>query len=348
MSTTEQEMKAPPAPEPQQLLTQLATGYMASSALYAAVKLEIAERLAGGARNVAELAAEAGAREDALYRLLRSLASLGVFEETEPRRFAANPAAELLRADSRESVRDLVLWMADPFHFRVYAELLHSIRTGEPAVEKVTGVPVFEYLTQDRELSESFNNAMTLFSRPVIQAALKVYDFSGIDVLVDVAGGHGEVLLSILGKYPDMRGILFDVNHVIAGAVPRIEASGLADRCTTVAGDFFKSVPLDGNAYIMKHIIHDWDDERALIILKNIREGLDKKSGGRVILLEAVLQSGNKPDMGKLIDLEMLVMPGGRERTADEFEDLFERAGFELTRILPTESPLSVIEARPR
>ena len=166
-----------------------------------------------------------------------------------------------------------------------------------------------------------------------------------IRVLVDVAGGHGRVLTSILQRYPAMRGVLFDQEHVIAGSGPLIADSGVADRCTAVSGDFFSAVPAGGDAYIMKHIIHDWDDDRSLTILRNIHRVLAGVSNGRVLLLESVVQPGNVPDFGKLIDMEMLLIPGGRERTADEFAALFARAGFEMTRIVPTASPLSVIEA---
>jgi O-methyltransferase domain len=229
------------------------------------------------------------------------------------------------------------------------AQLLLQIATGhfmagQPAAEKVTGMPVFEYLPRQPELGEIFNNAMTSFSRQVIPAALEAYDFSGIDLLVDVAGGHGAVLTAILQQYPNMRGVLFDLEHVIAGAGPLIQAARVQDRLKTEAGNFFTKVTPGADAYIMKHIIHDWDDERALKILGNIRKAM--KPGGRIILLESVLASSNEPDFGKLIDLEMLVMPGGRERTADEFRALFQRAGFTVTRIVPTKSPLSVIEAR--
>jgi len=165
-------------------------------------------------------------------------------------------------------------------------------------------------------------------------------------VLVDIAGGHGQVLTSILREYPAMRGVLFDLDHVVAGAASTVEAAGVRDRCEMVSGDFFKAVPTGGDAYIMKNILHDWDDDRAIAILKNIRIALDEGAGGRVILLESVIPPGNQPDFGKLLDIEMLLMPGGRERTAEEFESLFDRAGFDLTRIVPTESPLSVIEAR--
>ena len=334
----------PPEVAASQHVFQLATGYMASTALYIATKLRVADHLAGGAKSAAELAALSGANEDAIYRVLRLLSSVGVFEEVSPRRFANNPAAAALRSDVAGSAYHMTVWMADPFHLRVYADAMHSVTTGQPAVEKTLGVSVFEYFPRDRELSETFNNAMTAFSAFVIPAALEAYDFSGIDLLVDVAGGHGQVLTSILQKHPNMRGILFDLEHVIAGARPRIEAAGLADRCETATGDFFTAVPAGGDAYIMKHIIHDWDDARAATILRNIRTAM--KPGGRVILLDSVLTPANQPDFGKLIDLEMMLMPGGRERTEEEFRALFASAGFELTRVVPTQSPLSVIEAK--
>jgi hypothetical protein len=329
-----------------QLILQLGTGYIASSALQVAARLTIADRLAAGPRTAAELAAETGVQADALYRVLRTLSSMGVFVEMPSRRFALNPAAELLRTNHPARHHPLILWMTDPFHFRTYAETMHSVETGRPAADKVAGMPVFEYFAKDRELSDTFNNAMTAFSAQVAPAALRAYDFSGIEVLVDVAGGHGELLMSIASAYPHLRGILFDVDHVAAGAAARIQAAGLADRVQTAAGDFFKSVPA-ADSYILKHIIHDWDDERATLILENIRRAMTRTAASRVVLLESVLQPANQPDFGKLIDVEMMLMPGGRERTAEEFGALFERAGFTLSRIVPTESPLSVVEARP-
>jgi SAM-dependent methyltransferase len=323
---------------------QIASGYIPSAALYAAAKLGIAGRLAGGPRSADELGRDTGANPDALYRVLRLLASVGIFEEREGRRFANNEASDTMRPGTPGSVHDMVLWMADPFHFRVYAEAMHSVMTGQSAVEKATGVPVFEYFQKDRELSEVFNNAMTMFSAYVVPAALDAYDFAGIGTIVDIAGGHGQVIRSILERYPSMRGVLFDLEHVIAGARPRIEAAGLSNRLQTRSGDFFTAVPEGGDAYVMKHIIHDWDDERAMVILQNIRKAMNP--GGRVILLESVLPPGNTPDFGKVIDLEMLVLPGGRERTEAEFRSLLDRAGFALTRIVPTQSPLSVLEAR--
>jgi len=334
----------PPEAAATQLLFQLGTGYIASAALQVALKLELADRFSSDPMPVGELARATGVDEDALYRVMRALASLGLLEEPTPRMFRLTLAGSMLRKGPG-SFHDMGLWITSPFHFRVYSEMLHTVTTGRPAAEKVTGMPVFEYLVANKELSEIFNNAMTGFSAGVAPAALEAYDFSGIEVLVDVAGGHGMVLTSILRQYPGMRGVLFDLPHVIAGSEPVIEAAGVKDRCITSSGDFFKEVPSGGDAYIMKHIIHDWDDERSLTILRNIHAVLAGVPNGRVILLESVVQPGNAPDFGKLIDMEMLLIPGGRERTADEFEALFARAGFDLTRIVPTASALSVIEA---
>jgi O-methyltransferase domain len=334
----------PPQAAAAQLLTQLATGHIVASALQVVLRLGVPDWLARGPRTAGELARAAGVREDGLYRVLRALASVGVFAETAPRRFALTEAGQLLVSGAPGSMRDMGLWVTSPFHFRVYAELMHSVQTGQPAVEKVTGMPVFEYFPTQPELSEIFNDAMTNLSEGVVRAALDVYDFSGIGVLVDVAGGHGAVLTAILNAYPRMRGVLFDLEHVVVGAWPRIEAMGLNERCSTESGDFFKAVPAGGDAYILKHIIHDWDDDRAVTILRNIRAAMGGKRG-RVILLESVLQPGNAPDFGKVIDLEMMVMPGGRERTADEFRGLFAQAGFAMTRVVPTASPLSIVEA---
>ena len=342
MSTSAPPM--PPQAAAAQLLTQLATGHIVASALQVVLRLGIPDALAGGPRTSAELADAAGVREDGLYRVLRALASVGVVFEAPTRRFALTEAGALLVSGAPGSMRDMALWVTSPFHFRVYAELMHSVKTGQPAAETVTRMPVFEYLQTQPELSEIFNDAMTNLSEVVVRTVLEVYDFSGIETLVDVAGGHGAVLTAILNAYPRMRGVLFDLEHVVAGAAPRIQAMGLTDRCTTQSGDFFTAVPAGGDAYIMKHIIHDWDDERALAILRNIRTAMGGKRG-RVILLDSLLQPGNAPDFGKIIDLEMMVMPGGRERTADEFRVLFASAGFAMTRIISTQSPLSIIEA---
>ena len=328
---------------PAQQVLQVATGYMASSALYAAITLNVADHLAPGPKDMAGLAKATGANEDALYRVLRLLSSLGIFDEVSPRKFALTPAAELLRTDVPGSLRGMAGFLPDPFHYRAYGDIMHSMATGKPAVEKTLGMPVFEYFAKDPEYSKVFNDAMTAMSAPVAAAAIEAYDFSTAGTLVDVAGGHGEVLMSILKANPNVKGILADIGHVVDGAKPRIAAAGLSDRMQAVACDFFAAVP-EGDTYIMKHIIHDWDDERASLILKNIGKAMGANKG-KVILLESVLAGAGVPDFGKFIDIEMLLLPGGRERTADEFRALFERSGFQMTRVVPMKSPLSVVEA---
>ena len=347
METMEMMTPAPPEMAAAQKVFQLATGYIASAALQGATRLGVADRLGNGPATVEALAGELGVQVDPLYRVMRALASVGVFDERRPRTFALNPAAEMLRAQPG-SLRDLTMFMTDTLHFRVYGDMMHSVATGQPAVEHVSGMPVFELFAQDVEEATLFNDAMTSMSAAVMPAVLKAYDFSGIGVLADIAGGHGRVLGSILQQYPNMRGILFDLEHVIVGAPVRMAEMGVTHRCTTMAGDFFRTVPSGADAYLMKHIIHDWDDDKAHVILRNIRTALEGRRNGRLVLIEAVIAQGNQPDFGKLVDLEMMLMPGGRERTAREFAELFARAGFELTQIVPTESMLSVIEARPR
>jgi hypothetical protein len=343
------EMTAPPAAASAaaQTVFELATAYMISAALHVAVRLRIPDHLAAGPATVETLASATGADADRLYRVLRALASVGIFEEQPSRRFASKPAADLLRSEPG-SLRDIALFMTNGLHFHVYAEMLHTVKTGQPAVERVTGKPVFDLFAAETDDSRLFNDAMTSMSAAVVPAVLDAYDFTDIGVLADVAGGHGHVLASILREYPGMRGILFDLEHVVAGAGGHLSRMGVADRCESIAGDFFTRVPAGADAYLMKHIIHDWDDEQALAILGNIRTALAGRPTGRVLLIEAIVPPGPQPDLSKLIDLEMMLMPGGRERTEEQFAALFTHAGFELTRIVPTESPLSLIEARVR
>lgn len=336
--------QAPAQPEPGQHIMQVACGYYASISLWAVVELNVPDSIADAPRPVAELARECGAHEDALYRVLRLLASVGIFTEAAPREFAHTPPSRTLRSDAPNSMRSLAHWISDPMHCRIYAELMHSIRTGQPCAEKVLGAPIFDYFPKDPRESEIFNRAMISISQMVVPAVLEAYDFSGIGTLVDVAGGHGGVLFAILKKYPQMRGVLTDLEHVLAGARVRAREVGVEDRVKLEPCDFFKAVPAGGDAYIMKHIIHDWDDERAVTILRNIHTAIGSKPG-KVILLEAVLAPGNEPHFGKFIDLEMLALTSGRERSEAEFRVLFERAGFRMTRVVPNNSPLSVVEA---
>jgi len=330
--------------QPAEQLFQMALGIMSTAALGCVAELEIADKLENGPRKVAELAAEAGVKEDALYRVMRALAAAGIFEEGAPRTFGLTPAAELLCCGVKGSMRSMVRWMATRMHFELFPEMMHSLKTGETVVEKVYNVSCFEYFEKNAGVSEIFNDAMTDFSAVVIPAALEAYDFSYLNgkTLVDIAGGHGKVLTEILVKYPAIRGKLFDLEHVVSGATPKIEAWGLTARCSTCSGDFFKEVP-SGDAYVMKHIIHDWDEAKATTILKNIHKA--SPADARVILFEGVITAGNAPNLGKWIDLEMLLLPGGKERTEEEYRALFAGAGFRVTKTVQTKSPLCVIEA---
>jgi hypothetical protein len=331
-------------PQPAEKLMQFATGYIVSSALYTVTQLGIADLLKGGAKSTRDLATSCGAQEDALYRVLRALASIGVFNEVSPRTFALTPTGELLRADRDDSVRDMVLWIANAFHFHTYPEMMHAVKTGETVVEKVYGESCFGYFEKDKEVGEVFNRAMTTFSRMMGPTAVEAYDFSYLNgkTLVDIGGGHGYLLTLILKKYPEIHGTIFDLEHVHTGAHERIAEAGLGGRCGTVGGDFFSAVPAS-DAYIMKHIIHDWNDEKALTILKNCHAAGRSKT--KVILVESVLTPGNEPHFGKMLDLEMLLLPGGKERTEEEFARLFDRAGFALKRVVATKSPTCVLEA---
>jgi hypothetical protein len=323
---------------------QLATGYMASAALYAAAKLAIPDVLKSGPKGVSEIAQTCGANEDAVFRVMRALASAGVFNEIAPRTFSLTADGELLISDRPDSLRPMVLWLDDKFHFDAYPELLYAMKTGNTVIEKVFGETCFGYFEKNPEESKVFNDAMTGFSRMFMPAVLDAYDFSWLNgkTLVDVGGGHGYLLTSILKKYPEIRGVVSDLEHVVAGAPEMIRNAGVESRCTTHGGNFFESVP-PADAYIMKHIIHDWNDEKSTTILRNCaRAGRGKV---RVLLTESVVAPGNEPHFAKWLDLEMLLLPGGKERSEADFAKLFQGAGFKLTRVVPTKGALCVIEA---
>lgn len=324
-------------------IMQLATGCMSTACLHAAAKLKIADLLASGPKTAAELAGTCGVKEDALYRVLRALASVRVFRETSPRTFVNTPISEQIRSDVAGSARDTVLFIANPLHLRVFGELMHSIESGETAFKRVTGLDAFEFFRQNTEENREFNAAMTSITTGFIGPALAAYDFGESGTLADIGGGHGFLLTAILQKHPGLRGIVFDLPHVVEGAKPRIESSGLASRCEIATGDFFEAVP-HADSYVLKSIIHDWDEPRAVTILKNCATAM-RGNSGKVILLEFVINPGNEPSMGKWIDLEMLTMAGGRERTEAEFAELFAKAGLRLTRVVRTASPQCVIEA---
>jgi hypothetical protein len=344
-------MSTPPAPgnqesaPPHLALLNLSTGKWVSQAVSVAAKLGIADMLAGGPRTCDELARANQVNEGALYRLLRTLASLGVFTEVSERTFGLTPMAEFLRSDTKGSARAMAIMMGEEWSWLPWGDLLRSVKTGEPAFQRLYGMSLFEYLQQHAGAGAIFDQAMTGISEQSAAAVAEAYDFSGIDLLVDVGGGQGALMSAILKAYPAVRGIVFDLPAVVAGATKRLEADQLPERGQALGGSFFDAVPPGADAYILRHIIHDWDDQSSIKILENCRRAM--KPSGRALLVEAVIPPGDAPSFGKLLDLEMLIMATGRERTLPEYRDLFTAAGFRLNRIVPTRSHNSVLEGLP-
>lgn len=335
-------MKEQLPPEAQMMQTLGAS--LISQAAYVAAKLGVADLLAENPKPVAELAAASATDERSLYRVLRTLAMVGIFRETEPKVFANTPISETLRSEAPNSLRDTAIWFGEEPHWRVYGHMLYSVRTGKAAWKHVHGQDAFPYIFEtNRELGDIFNRAMTSFSGTTIPAIIEAYDFSGVGVLADVAGGYGHLLAGVLNHYPQMKGVLFDVPYVLEGSPALLEKEGVADRVELVRGDFFESVPVTADAYMLKHIIHDWYDEQNILILKNIRASMP--DGGKILILDMVIPEGNEPHFGKILDLEMLVSPGGVERTEKEFRELLAASGLRLTRIVTTKSFVSIVEA---
>ena len=328
---------------PQIALLQMATGFWVTQSIYVAARLGIADLLKDGPKTSDELAQATNTNAPMLYRVLRALAGLGIFAEVENKRFGLTPLAEALQSGPN-SLRAMTIHLAENPSWKAWGNLLESVKTGETAFKLANGAEVFPYYAEHPESFEPFNEAMTNFSEAVIKAVVPAYDFSSIRKLVDVGGGHGSLLALILKANPETRGVLFDLPTVIEGAKERLAAEGVSERAEVTGGDFFDSVPAGGDAYLMKLIIHDWDEERAVKILKNCHSVM--KDGGRLLLVETVVPEGNEPSFAKMMDLQMLVMTGGRERTESQYRDLFAAGGFRLTRVIPTESPMSIIEGR--
>lgn len=326
-----------------QQLDQMITGYWVSQAIYAAAKFGIADLLQNGPMSIDELAVASSTNPDALFRLLRALASVGIFTECEPRRFSLTPLAEPLRSDVPGSKRALALMSGDE-QFRTWGEIDYSIRTGQVAFDKLFGQPIFDYLGEHPEKARIFDAAMVGIHGRESSAILDSYDLSGIKVLADIGGGNGSQMIEILNKNPQMQGILFDLPHVVDRAEQRIQAAGLQNRCSVVPGSFFDAVPTGADAYVLRHIIHDWGEDKCLSILRNCHRAMTSES--RLLVIESVIPPGNEPCPGKFLDLVMLLIPGGKERTEEEYRALFEHAGFELIRIVPTGTAVSVIEGR--
>jgi hypothetical protein len=335
---------------PQLILYQLGVGHYISRALYVAAKLGIADLLAGGPRRCDELAASTATHAPSLQRVLRLLASVGLFAEQDGGSFALTPLAELLRADVPGSMRAAVMLFTGIGIQDSWKELEYCVRTGEPAFRRSSlDADAFSHMARDPEQAAVFDEAMAAFTAQTAIAVAAAYDFSSIGTLVDIGGGNGALLIGILNANPALHGMVFDMPRVIDGARSRIAAAGLASRCEAVGGDFFEEVPRGGDAYILKHVIHDWEDAKAVKILRNCRRAMHAQ--GRLLIVEGVYPTRIDRSLesrgAAANDVNMLVCTGGRQRSEAEFRSLYGGAGFELTRIVPTMAGVKVIEGVP-
>jgi hypothetical protein len=335
----------PPSDLPPPLqLVDMASTFMVTRALMVAAELGVFDLMADGPRPVEELAAATGSQAPSLRRLLRLLAAGGALTEVEPGSFGTTELGACLASDHPVSMRSLFRMINGPLLGFAIDGVDHTVRTGERAEEKVLGMALFEFLAKHPEQGALFDAAMTDFGRQFTGAVMAAYDFSGIRRLVDVGGGHGFFLTCVLLANPAMTGMVFDQPHVIEGARVAFAQAGLSDRAEVMAGDFFEAIPPGADAYSFKWIIHDWPEDQALAILRNTRAAIPAE--GKLLLLECVLPEGDEPHFGKVLDVFLMPI-GGIERTEAEYADLLDRAGFRLTRVVPTLSPMSVVEAVP-
>lgn len=322
----------------------MALGFVTAAARHAAARLGIADLLVAGPRHIDDLAAATGSHGPSLYRLLRTLAGAGVFVETEQRRFALTPRAEPLRTDAPGSLRAAVAWIGAPMHYRGCGEMLTSVTTGRPAFNDIFGRPYFEFLADDPEAGRIWDEGMACFSTMENESIARSFEFPTSARVVDVGGGQGGFLAEVLRANPTLRGVLFDRPEVVKHPTA-LEAAGLLDRCETIGGDFFECLPPGAEVYVFKRVLHDWDDETCVALLRRCRDVLP--AAGRVLVVDAVIPPGNDVHPAKIVDLIMLTALTGRERTEPEFSALFAAAGLRLTRVVPTPSALAVIEAAP-
>lgn len=326
---------------PSMALRQMATAYWTSQALYVAAKLGLADYLVDGPKTAAALAQATGADEVSLYRLVRALAGIGLLDQRDDGEFSLTPTGALLRTDVPGSLRSWVTLIVSPWIWRPWGDLLHGVMTGTPAFDHAFGMDLWAYCAQNPDDGVLYDTGMADSAWPRARAAVAAYDFSGIKRVVDVGGGHGRLIATVLAAYPGMRGLLFDRPDVVVGAPDLLAGAAVADRCDIAVGDFFDAVPAGGDAYLLSQVLHDWDDERALRILRTCSAAMT--SGARLLIIEQVIPAGGGVHPSKLADLHMFVMHGGRERTAAEFRELLGQAGFRVADIVPTASPWSVI-----
>jgi len=341
---------SPEAPPPSATLTQMLFGALVQKSICVAVQLGVPDLLGRGPQSAEELGEKTHAHAPSLFRVLRMLASAGVFAQTPDHKFGLTPISELLRSDVPDSMHGLVMTLGEDWAWRNWGELMHSVKTGQTGQQKAHGMGLFELFEQNPEAAEMFNGVMTSLSRAVAPALVGAYDFTGVGRLADIAGGHGMLLAAILKANPQMQGVLFDLPSVLEGAGEVLEQEGVRSRVELASGDFFQSVPAGADVYMMMNIIHDWDDACCLTILKNVYTAMQdggKKDGGKVLIIQSVVPETGEPHYSKMIDLEMLVSVGGKERTEEEYRRLLEASGFRMTRVIPTMSPFHMIEGEP-
>lgn len=327
---------------PEMRLFEIIQNIPLSRCLFIAADLNIAEILKDSPKSISELARLTNTRESLLYRLMRALASQGIFKEVNDRFFDLTPLAHTLK-DGQGSWRYFVLNHTGDINWDIFRELPNSIKTGENAAKKVLGMSAFEFLKKNPERNQIFNKSMTNSSDIASAAVLSAYNFSGITKIVDVGGGQGYLLSIILNKYKSMNGVVMDLPYVVTGATKNFDKFKLNDRAIAVPGNFFENVPEGGDAYILKSVIHDWNDQDCIKILKNIHQTMATE--GKLLVVEIIIMEDNKPSFGKLSDIQMLVgTTGGKERTRKEYEDLYKNAGFKISRIKSTVAPFSIIE----
>jgi len=335
---------ARPADPLQQMLLML-NGHCVEQALHVVAVLGIADLLADGTRQADDLAEATGAHAPSLYRVMRMLAGVGVFTESEDGTFGLTPLGDTLRTDVPHSARDRAIFYGSPAMWQAWGSLRLSVMTGEPAFEHVHQTPLYDYLGRHQEVGAPFNRYMSKTSGQHNPAIVASYDFSSIGTLVDVGGGHGATLAAVVTAYPLLRGVLYDLPEVASQAT-HLRADGLKDRCTIAGGDMERSVPVGGDAYLLKWVLMDRPDEVAIRLLKNCAAAAGEH--GKVLAVEMVMPAGGEPSFSKLMDVQMLLLfGGGRLRTEAEFRSLFAAAGLRLTRIIPTPSPNSIIEGVP-
>ncbi|MBD1821203.1 methyltransferase [Cyanobacteria bacterium FACHB-DQ100] len=321
---------------PQETMLSLIGGFWVARSIHLAAKLGVADLFDDQPKTIAQLAAGTQTDPRSLYRLLRALASVGIFTEVSDQCFALTPLGATLKSDSPGSMRYAAMAQMGDDHSLGWSNGLHSLKTGEVAFDAAAGMPVWDYYAQHPEAGRVFSQSMTSMGTAIAEAVAASYDFSEFRTIVDVGGAQGSLISAILRSHPHLKGILFDLSEIIATV-------SVDENIQPVAGNFFESVPTGGDAYLMRWIIHDWDDEKSSIILRNCHRAMSDQS--KLLLVEGIIPPGNEPAPVKLIDVIMLLMTGGRERTEAEYRSLLRSNGFELTRVIPTPSMLSIIEA---